>query len=83
MDNILGIIQLTIYIGSLVSFYWVLRSDIRLLQQKIKEIEKDRKSKWDDYKVIKSRNCDKLNEVIGGIREMNRDIKWLIKKVDK
>ena len=83
MNNILGIIQLTVYIGSLVSFYWVLKSDIRLLQQKIKEIEKDRKSKWDDYNVVKNKDCDKLNEVIGGIREIKANMKWIIKKVDK
>ena len=83
MDKIIGFIQLGVYIGSLVSFYWMLKSDVRLLKQRMDEIEEDRRVKWTDYKITKSRSCDKLNEVIVGVREIKTNLKWIMKNLDK
>ena len=63
---------------------------IETVKEEIKEIKNDREKRQHDYKELEKKTddrinnqCKKLNDIAVGIAGMCKDIKWIVKKIDK
>ena len=89
-----GFIQLIVYVITVVSLYWKIKSDIKTTDLEIKvgferleAIEKDRKEKWKCYEIDKKDQenytkqlIGKIDGIQGDIKSIKTDIGWLKNK---